>query len=110
MARGQDLEAPPQRRRTVPLPLLGPPRPPGDRPTESLRQLLLNHWPGRLLLGALGARVVLWLVEAIIGPTAVVDALALLVRLALLVALGYFVWRGVQLVRWRLLWRVRSST
>src|SRR4030095_11335489 len=33
MARGQDSEARPQRRRTVPLPLLGPARPSPDRPT-----------------------------------------------------------------------------
>jgi sigma-B regulation protein RsbU (phosphoserine phosphatase) len=108
MARGQDSEARPQRRRTVPLPLLGPARPSPDRPTESFRQLLLERWPGRLLLGAVGARLLLSLIEALTGPTAIGDALALLVRLALLVSLGYFVWRGVQLVRQRLLWRVRQ--
>jgi sigma-B regulation protein RsbU (phosphoserine phosphatase) len=108
MARGQDLEAPPpRRRRTLPLLLPGAARP-ADRPTESLRYLLLERWPGRVLLGALAAKAVLWLVEALVGATAVGDALGLVVRLALLVTLAYFVWRLIQLVRQRLLWRVRQ--
>ncbi len=41
----------------APLPLL---RPASDRPTESLRQILLERWPGRLLLGALALRLLVW--------------------------------------------------
>jgi sigma-B regulation protein RsbU (phosphoserine phosphatase) len=109
MARGQDLETPPQRRRrSLPLQLLGSVRPPAERPTESIRHLLFERWPGRTLLAALVAKLVLWLVEALIGPTLVGDAVGLVVRLALLVTLGYFVWRLIQLLRQRLLWRVRQ--
>jgi sigma-B regulation protein RsbU (phosphoserine phosphatase) len=106
MARGHDPEVSGRRSRLpAPLPLL---RPVSNRPTESLRELFLHRWPGRLLLGALGGKALLWIVDAIAGPNAITGALATLVRLALLVALGYFVWRLVQLVRQRLLWAVRQ--
>jgi phosphoserine phosphatase RsbU/P len=105
MARGQPKGAPPARERArVPLLLKRPA--PSDLPAP-LHQLLLHRWPGRLLLGTVALKVVLWILEAIIGPNGIVDGLDMLVRVLLLVALGYFVWRFFQFARRRFLWRVR---
>jgi sigma-B regulation protein RsbU (phosphoserine phosphatase) len=106
MARGHDLEVSGRRSRLpAPLPLL---RPASDRPTESLRDLFLRRWPGRLLLGALALKALLWIVDALVGPTAFTAALGTVARLGLLVSLAYFVWRLIQLLRQRLLWAVRQ--
>ncbi len=86
MARGQDLEVSGRRSRLpAPLPLL---RPASDRPTESLRDLFLRRWPGRLLLGALALKALLWIVDALVGANAVTAALGTVARIGLLVSLG----------------------
>jgi sigma-B regulation protein RsbU (phosphoserine phosphatase) len=104
MARGQPL--PPARDKSrVPLLLKRPASP--DAPGASLRHLLLNRWPGRLLIGTLVLKVVLWIVEATVGSNAVVDWLNTFVRVGLLVSLAYFLSRLVMFARRRFLWRVR---
>ena len=96
MARGQPL--PPARDKSrVPLLLKRPASP--DAPGASLRHLLLNRWPGRLLIGTLVLKVVLWIVEATVGTNAVVDWLNTLVRVGLLVSLAYFLSRLVKFTR-----------
>jgi phosphoserine phosphatase RsbU/P len=104
MARGQPL--PPAREKSrVPLLLKRPASP--DAPGASLRHLLLNRWPGRLLIGTLVLKVVLWIAEAITGTNAAIDWLNILVRVGLLVSLAYFLSRLVRFTRQRFLWRVR---
>ncbi len=106
MPSGHELETAGRRARLpAPLPLL---RPSAERPTESLRQLLLERWPGRVLIASVALRLVAWGLDAALGPTLPGRVLSGAARLGLLVALAYFVWRLVQLLRRRLLWRVRD--
>jgi nitrogen fixation/metabolism regulation signal transduction histidine kinase len=106
MARGQPPGLPPARERSrVPLLLKRPSNP--DTTAASIRHVLLHRWPGRLLIGALGLKVVVWILEALFGTSGVVDLLNTLVRIALLVALAYFLSRLVVFTRRRFLWRVR---
>jgi phosphoserine phosphatase RsbU/P len=104
MARGQPL--PPARDKSrVPLLLKRPASP--DAPGASLRHLLLNRWPGRLLIGSVALKGVLWIAEALAGTNAAIDWLNTLVRVGLLVSLAYFLSRLVRFTRQRFLWRVR---
>jgi sigma-B regulation protein RsbU (phosphoserine phosphatase) len=106
MAQGDPRELTPAReRQRVPLLLKRPAAP--EQPGASLRHLLLHRWSGRLLLGAIGAKLVVSLLELLIGTNDVVDALNLVVRLVLLVTLAYFLSRLILIARRRLLWRVR---
>jgi phosphoserine phosphatase RsbU/P len=106
MAQGEPHELPPAReRQRVPLLLKRPVAP--EQPGASLRHLLLHRWSGRLLLGAIGAKLVVSLLELLTGPNAVVDALNLVVRVVLLVTLAYFLSRLLIHARRRFLWRVR---
>src|ERR1700754_714226 len=88
-------------RTTVPISSL-----PGQR-LSSRCHLLLNRWPGRLLIGTVVLKVVLWIAEAVVGQTALGDWLNILVRVGLLVSLAYFLSRLVRFTRQRFLWRVR---
>src|SRR5262245_44080318 len=106
MAQGEPHELPPAReRQRVPLLLKRPVAP--EQPGASLRHLLLHRWSGRLLLGAIGAKLVVWLLELVAGANVVVDALNLAVRVILLVTLAYFLSRLLIVARRRFLWRVR---
>jgi sigma-B regulation protein RsbU (phosphoserine phosphatase) len=106
MAQGDSHELPPAReRQRVPLLLKRPSAP--EQPGASLRHLLLHRWSGRLLLGAIGAKLVVWLLELLAGANVVVDALNLCVRVVLLVTLAYFLSRLLIVARRRFLWRVR---
>ena len=106
MARGQPSGQPPARERSrVPLLLTRPTNP--DSTAASIRHLLLHRWPGRLLIGALGLKVVVWILEGLFGTSTFVDLLNTLVRVALLIALAYFLSRVVVFTRRRFLWRVR---
>jgi sigma-B regulation protein RsbU (phosphoserine phosphatase) len=106
MAQGEPHELPPAReRQRVPLLLKRPAAP--EQPGASLRRLLLHRWSGRLLLGAIGAKLVVSLLELLTGENGVIDALNLVVRLVLLVTLAYFLSRLVIVARRRFLWRVR---
>ncbi len=92
-------------RQRVPLLLKRPVAP--EQPGASLRHLLLRRWSGRLLLGAIGAKVVVSLLELLFGSNAFVDGLNLIVRLVLLVTLAYLLSRLFLVARRRFLWRVR---
>jgi sigma-B regulation protein RsbU (phosphoserine phosphatase) len=106
MAQGEPHELPSAReRQRVPLLLKRPAAP--EQPGASLRHLLLHRWSGRLLLGAIGAKLVVWLLEQVTGENVAVDALNFVVRLALLVALAYFLSRLFLFTKRRFLWRVR---
>jgi sigma-B regulation protein RsbU (phosphoserine phosphatase) len=106
MAQGEPHGLPPAReRQRVPLLLKRPVAP--EQPGASLRHLLLRRWSGRLLLGAIGAKVVVWLLELLTGPNDLVSALNLCVRLVLLVTLAYFLSRLFLFTKRRFLWRVR---
>ena len=76
---------------------------------DSVRHLLFRRWPGRLLLGAVAARLVLALVSASTGPSAVTDLLGVLVGLVLGVTLVWAIWKLAGVARRRLLWRVRRK-
>jgi serine phosphatase RsbU (regulator of sigma subunit) len=83
---------------------------PAARPLEagaSFRRLLLQRWPGRLLLGSLVLKAVVWLLELTVGENTFVDLLNTVARLGLLIALVYFGWRLFQFARRHFLWRVR---
>lgn len=106
MARGQPHDLPPiVNRPRVPL-LLKRPAAPLDT-GASFRRLLLERWPGRLLLGSLALKAVVWLAELLIGENTVVGLLNTVARLGLIVAFSYFVWRSFQFARRHFLWRVR---
>jgi sigma-B regulation protein RsbU (phosphoserine phosphatase) len=68
---------------------------------------LLERWPGRLLLGSLAVKTVVWLLELAAGENGLFDLLNTLARLGVLVSLLYFVWRLFQFARRHFLWRVR---
>jgi phosphoserine phosphatase RsbU/P len=105
---GNEPDAPKRRRRLpVPLPLTRPPA--VSESTGSLRVILFERWQGQLLIGALAARILLWLVELVTGPTAIGDAIGSVIRVALVVSLAYFVWRLFRLVQQHLLWNVRQK-
>jgi serine phosphatase RsbU (regulator of sigma subunit) len=106
MARGQPQGAPPARER-VRVPLLLKRPAPLDQSGPSLGQLLVGRWPGRLLLGALALKGVIWVIEALAGTSDILDGLDTLVRVLMLVSLGYFVWQLFGFTRRRFLWRVR---
>ncbi len=106
MARGYTHGQPPVPSRTrVPLLVKGPAAPESAPP--SWRQLLLQRWPGRLLLTALGVRLLMWGVEALSGGNGVTEALNLLAGLGLLISLAYFLARFFLYTKRRFLWRVR---
>ncbi len=106
MVQGEPHELPSaSERQRVPLLLKRPVVP--EQPGASLRQLLLHRWSGRLLLGAIGAKLVVSLLELLTGVNETVDALNLVVRVVLLITLAYFLSRLLIVVRRRFLWRVR---
>jgi sigma-B regulation protein RsbU (phosphoserine phosphatase) len=75
--------------------------------SASFRRLLLERWPGRLLLGSLAVKTVVWLLELAAGENGLFDLLNTLARLGLVVSLVYFTWRLFQFARRHFLWRVR---
>lgn len=82
---------------------------PDSEPRPSLRELLLERWAGRLLLGAVAVKILvaLWrLTGALPGAMQVVSGVA---TLALIVSLGWFAWRLFRQIKRRLLWRVRRK-
>jgi sigma-B regulation protein RsbU (phosphoserine phosphatase) len=74
----------------------------------AFRRLLLERWPGRLLLGGVALRVVLWLVDSLAGANAVTDLLGTVARLAIIIGGAVVLWWLFQRGRRRFLWRVRE--
>jgi phosphoserine phosphatase RsbU/P len=69
---------------------------------------MLERWPGRLLLGGIALKVVLWLVERLAGEHVVTDVLGMVARLAIIVGGAIVLWWLFQRSRRRFLWRVRE--
>ncbi len=78
-------------------------------PLPTPRALFLEHWAGRLALGGLAARVVVWLIGLLAGSAAPLDLLRRLATIALIVGGAVVVWRVSRVLRLRLLWRVRRK-
>ena len=105
-------EAPPTGRASrlpAPPPLFRPAT--GDAPEPglvALRRLLLHRWPGRLLLGGIGLKLVAVLIEWTAGASLFTSLLATLARLGYIVGGALVAWWIFQRARTRLLWRVRD--
>ncbi len=99
--RGSRLPAPPPLFRTA---IADAPEP----GLVALRRLLLERWPGWLLLGGLGLKLVAMLVEWAAGTTIVGGLLGTLARLGIIVGGAIVGWWLFQRARTRLLWRVRE--
>ncbi|MBI2835737.1 MAG: SpoIIE family protein phosphatase [Acidobacteria bacterium] len=87
-----------------------PSRPPAAlRPRQSIPQLLLRTFPGRVLIIAAVARVAVALLQSAGAAPPGVQAVGTAASLALVGSLGYFAARILLLVKQRLLWRVRRK-
>lgn len=78
-------------------------------PLPSVRTLLLTQWPGRLLLGGVALRLILWALEHTTGLSTSSGLLRRLGTAAALVGGAVVLWRVSRAVRHRLLWRVRRK-
>jgi serine phosphatase RsbU (regulator of sigma subunit) len=76
---------------------------------DSLGYVLLHTLPGRALVIGTAVRLGSSLLQRVVGPSALLDAIGTVGTLALLGATGYFTWRLVALAKRRLLWRVRRK-
>jgi serine phosphatase RsbU (regulator of sigma subunit) len=76
---------------------------------DSLGYVLLHTLPGRALVIGTAVRLGSALLQRVVGPSALLDAIGTVGTLALLGATGYFTWRLVALAKRRLLWRVRRK-
>lgn len=86
----------------------GPARP-GLQPIPPLRALLLQHWAGRLLVGGLVLRVVIWLLQLVVTTGGTIDSIRRMASIAIAVGVAVIVWRLSAVIRQRLLWRVRRK-
>jgi sigma-B regulation protein RsbU (phosphoserine phosphatase) len=84
------------------------PAAPVSAPPRSVRRVFLRSWPGRALLGAIVARVVLVLADRA-GLPQVSAVLGVPVAIALVVSGIWVLWRVAAVARRRLLWRVRQK-
>lgn len=74
---------------------------------RALRRILLRTWPGRLLTGSVGLKLVATLAERLVGVSWITSGAQWLTSLGLAAAAGYFLVRLIALIRRHLLWRVR---
>lgn len=81
----------------------------GLQPLPSLRVLFLQHWAGRLLVGGLALRIVIWLIQQLFTTGAAIDSLRKMAGLAAAVGAAVILWRLSAVLRQRLLWRVRRK-
>jgi phosphoserine phosphatase RsbU/P len=105
-------EAPPASRASrlpAPPPLFRPLTADAPEPgLLALRRLLLQRWPGRALLGGLGLKLLVYLIEWIAGASVVSGVINTLARIGIIVGGLVVLWWIVQRARTRLLWRVRE--
>lgn len=73
------------------------------------RALLLQHWAGRLLVGGVVVRILIWLIERLIVEGPLIDSIRKMSSMAVVVGGAVLIWRVSALVRTRLLWRVRRK-
>jgi len=78
-------------------------------PLPSPRALFLEHWAGRLLLGGLAVRLLVWLAGVVVTASAPLEILRRLATIALIVGGAVVLWRLSRALRLRLLWRVRRK-
>src|SRR5262245_44354380 len=74
----------------------------------AFRRLMLERWPGRLLLGGIGIQIVVWLVEWLAGTNVVTSVLGTIGRLGIIIGGAVVAWWVFQRSRRRFLWRVRE--
>ncbi|MEO5822745.1 MAG: SpoIIE family protein phosphatase [Vicinamibacteraceae bacterium] len=74
----------------------------------ALRRLLLQQWPGRLLLGGVALKLLALLVEWLLGVSVVSGLIGTCARLGIIVGCLVIGWWIFQRARARLLWRVRE--
>lgn len=79
------------------------------QPLPTLRALLLQHWAGRLFVGGLAVRLLVWLVQRVASTGGTLDSLRKMAGLAAAVGAAVLLWRISAVVRQRLLWRVRRK-
>jgi sigma-B regulation protein RsbU (phosphoserine phosphatase) len=93
----------------APPPLFRSPAPGTAEPGHiALGRLLLERWPGRLLIGGVAGQLVVWLVERLAGEHTVTAVLGTIARLAIIAGGAVVAWWLFQRSRRRLLWRVRE--
>jgi serine phosphatase RsbU (regulator of sigma subunit) len=80
-----------------------------DPPARRPRDLLLNTWPGRLFLISAALKIVVAVARLAGEMPAFVQVLSSAATLGLIVSVAYFAWGLFQLVKLRLLWRVRRK-
>ena len=95
----------PARRRRVPTP---PALPPGA-PSQSTRDLILRSWPGRLLIVAVGIKLITALLRLAGELPAFLQVLSTIASIALAIVLIYYMTRLFVLLKRQLLWRVRRK-
>jgi serine phosphatase RsbU (regulator of sigma subunit) len=84
--------------------------PPGaDPPERRPRDLLLTTWPGRLFLISAALKIIVALTRLAGEMPAFVQVLSSAATIGLVFSVGYFAWGLFQLVKLRLLWRVRRK-
>lgn len=81
----------------------------GLEPLPSARALLLRHWAGRLLVGGLALRLVIFVLQRLVTTGTTVDSLRKMASLAAAVGASVILWRLSVVIRQRLLWRVRRK-
>ena len=99
-----DTPSPARRRQAQP----SLPAPPDDT-SRSLRDLLLNSWPGRLFIIAAGFKVVLSLIRVFVDLPSFLRILNTAATIGLAFSVLFFMTRLVFQVQRRLLWRVRRK-
>jgi sigma-B regulation protein RsbU (phosphoserine phosphatase) len=77
-----------------------------DRPVPA-RDLLLQSWAGRLFIVAAGLKILFGIIRQFATLPTFISLINSTATLAMTVSLGFFVWRLFQLMKRRLLWRLR---
>jgi phosphoserine phosphatase RsbU/P len=86
-----------------------PALPPGLEPTPSVRQALVDTWPGRLFIIAAALKLLVALLRRAGDLPQFIEVLSSAATIGLVVSVAYFVARLFILVKRRLLWRVRRK-
>src|SRR5690606_25799760 len=81
----------------------------GLQPLPPLRALFLQHWAGRLLIGGVTLRLLIWILQRLVETGPAVDSLRKMASLGAAVGASMIAWRLSAVLRQRLLWRVRRK-
>ena len=77
-----------------------------DRPVPA-RDLLFHSWAGRLFIVAAGLKILFGIIRQFATLPTFIGLINSTATVAMAVSLGFFVWRLFQLMKRRLLWRLR---